>query len=572
MATINVPEKLPVPGLNLFKAACVRFIRKGEAGENALTISVSPESLVFTEKGQQINVKVILWDGSNPVQYGDGNDKFLCSTLGSTTKICDNHISWSFITESNAYTFVYRLICVDEFDGSTYNVPFTITYKGKQISRNLSLSFSKGKDGDPGSPGDDGNDGEDALVPFLSNPIVSFPCNSEGKVKTTKNVTVTFSVRRGSTEGVGFSGLSCANWSGGGSNITTSTNATTGAITLSVTAGNMIAEVNDYLITGTYKTYGSSVSFSEHLIVQAPRDGATGPTGQNGRLVYPYGKWSGAIQYNITANTTPMVEHNGKFYYAKASSKNVNPATDVAGTGQYWGLFDNFQAIFTEILMANFAKLASAVFYGDHMISQYGDDDQGNTNVNDYQDFEDGSFLPYIDLNFRTGAAIFNKATIRGHIEAQSGSFNGFLRTSLIDIETTGAATRISTDPYTYKLTDKFNLSFNSDRVHQLKLPNDASYIGARVVLVSPNMYPYTTTTVDSGVGVYCESGKIYGYATTAKTTSEAASNNGPDVYFIGGVCEILCIPPVSSSYKCNWAIASNNCVMLIKTTLTSKP
>ena len=54
--------------------------------------------------------------------------------------------------------------------------------------------------------------------------------------------------------------------------------------------------------------------------------------------------------------------------------KNINPKKDYAANGSKatWVLMDKVRYSFVEILMANFAKLASAVFYGQYMFSQYG--------------------------------------------------------------------------------------------------------------------------------------------------------------------------------------------------------
>ena len=49
-----------------------------------------------------------------------------------------------------------------------------------------------------------------------------------------------------------------------------------------------------------------------------------------------------------------------------ATVKGLNPADDYAknGNNATWIPFENYKAVFTEILMAEFAKLASAVFWG----------------------------------------------------------------------------------------------------------------------------------------------------------------------------------------------------------------
>ena len=66
----------------------------------------------------------------------------------------------------------------------------------------------------------------------------------------------------------------------------------------------------------------------------------------------------------------------GQYYVLnkEGTFKNINPKKDYAANGSKatWVLMDKVRYSFVEILMANFAKLASAVFYGQYMFSQYG--------------------------------------------------------------------------------------------------------------------------------------------------------------------------------------------------------
>ena len=71
-----------------------------------------------------------------------------------------------------------------------------------------------------------------------------------------------------------------------------------------------------------------------------------------------------------------MVLCEGQYYVLnkEGTFKNINPKKDYAANGSKatWVLMDKVRYSFVEILMANFAKLASAVFYGQYMFSQYG--------------------------------------------------------------------------------------------------------------------------------------------------------------------------------------------------------
>lgn len=98
--------------------------------------------------------------------------------------------------------------------------------------------------------------------------------------------------------------------------------------------------------------------------------------GPIGPLVYPAGEYSASTGYTRTALSTPMVLCEGQYYVLakEGTFKNINPKKDYAANGSKatWVLMDKVRYSFVEILMANFAKLASAVFYGQYMFSQYG--------------------------------------------------------------------------------------------------------------------------------------------------------------------------------------------------------
>lgn len=113
------------------------------------------------------------------------------------------------------------------------------------------------------------------------------------------------------------------------------------------------------------------------------QDGAPGIDGRDGLMVYPAGYFDATTTYRATSETAPVVKYGENYYvlkrgttYSAASmpTNRKNPAGDVAygGADTRWQVFDKFNAIFADILMADFAKLSSAVFYGDWLISQQG--------------------------------------------------------------------------------------------------------------------------------------------------------------------------------------------------------
>lgn len=107
-----------------------------------------------------------------------------------------------------------------------------------------------------------------------------------------------------------------------------------------------------------------------------------GAPGKSGRIPYPAGEYNLYTSYICTDTVTPYVL-DGKYYVMNRNTtwvgqgmpSNINsPQKDVAvnGSKATWTLVEDYTAIFVEILMANFAKLASAIFSGDYMFSQQG--------------------------------------------------------------------------------------------------------------------------------------------------------------------------------------------------------
>ena len=168
--------------------------------------------------------------------------------------------------------------------------------------------------------------------------------------------------------------------------------------------------------------------------------------GSQGRILYPAGEYSADTRYSYTATTAPFVLEEGKYYYIQAAgsgtSKGLDPKTDYAARGNnaVWRLGDSMKFAFIEVLFANFAKLGSAIFYGNYSFSQYGINaagaavktadgykafDSGNMDADGYPD-DDASFRPniFIDwlkgLFFARGAkitdAILNNVLISGSI------------------------------------------------------------------------------------------------------------------------------------------------------------
>lgn len=182
-------------------------------------------------------------------------------------------------------------------------------------------------------------------------------------------------------------------------------------------------------------------------VIPVVKDGKNGTEGQDGQLVYPAGNYSPEVVYSATDNTTPVVAFEGNYYMLIRSKAyhgagmpvgRKTPAEDVANGGNdaRWRLFDKFNAVFADVIMANFAKLGGAVFYGDYMFSQsgtIGDTEVSGTDASGkayYGRFTDGktygTFVPNLMINFITGEIRAAKGNIKGTIEATAGKIGGF--------------------------------------------------------------------------------------------------------------------------------------------------
>lgn len=123
----------------------VKYIRKGEAGEDAIAIQVSGENIVFTKVGQIAYVYVDAYKGQTQLTY---QDDFYCSVLGETFYICDKNVYWGFRTADNR--FYYRLKLLNKTDIDT-DLPYTVTINGVKYKRNIHISTAF--DGDKGDRG-----------------------------------------------------------------------------------------------------------------------------------------------------------------------------------------------------------------------------------------------------------------------------------------------------------------------------------------------------------------------------------------------------------------------------------
>lgn len=154
------------------------------------------------------------------------------------------------------------------------------------------------------------------------------------------------------------------------------------------------------------------------IAISHPQRGLVGPAGKEGIMLYPAGYWDANTVYTQVkdeegkAVATPFVYYQNKqgagdYYVLQRDLPNagIDPSTDDSET--YWKRFQKIQYLFTEALMANWARLAKSVFWNDYMFSSKGVNQAGE--VVDHTAYM-GTDNPMFDseTNRLTGALIPN--------------------------------------------------------------------------------------------------------------------------------------------------------------------
>lgn len=164
--------------------------------------------------------------------------------------------------------------------------------------------------------------------------------------------------------------------------------------------------------------------------------GEPGSEGKAGLMAYPAGVFDPLVTYVATDSATPVVMdgrdglglaqyfvlRRGKSFCgdsAPIGRKSPHEDQALGGEDASWDRMDRFNSIFADIVMAEFAKLASAVFSGDLMFSQQGVSDSGAFSE-DYRNIGNG-FSPNLMIDFLSGKLTANDAVIRGDVVATSG-------------------------------------------------------------------------------------------------------------------------------------------------------
>ncbi len=173
------------------------------------------------------------------------------------------------------------------------------------------------------------------------------------------------------------------------------------------------------------------------LHVSTVRDGEQGRPGSS-TIIVPYGSWKAGRTYRSTEDVKIFVERHGMYYVLFRLNEdclNIDPATDVKN--EWWRLMDYVEYMLVNAMVADFGKIASTVFVGNHTISQHGIGPDGSpvNTEHGYEDFgklsPDGKplFTPNVLIDWLTGRIealemiIKGNSVFGGHLEGTEGTF-----------------------------------------------------------------------------------------------------------------------------------------------------
>lgn len=147
-------------------------------------------------------------------------------------------------------------------------------------------------------------------------------------------------------------------------------------------------------------------------------------------IAYPAGIYSTSTPYINDGEKAPYVYDNGNYYFLKSvmtwigtQQNNESPDTDTSGA---WTILENYEAIYTDLLIAPNSLVGGAVFNNNLMFSQRGKNASGGDsseyhliNTSDPMNTSN-SFRPNFLLDFENGEAYFGAGGI--HLAADSAN------------------------------------------------------------------------------------------------------------------------------------------------------
>ena len=304
-----------------------------------------------------------------------------------------------------------------------------------------------------------------------------------------------------------------------------------------------------------------------HITIRrAAKSGQDGKDGARGRMLVPYGKYDKSTTYTATDIIAPYVLFQEQYYVMNKNGMWLGivnletPKSDYEKNGDNatWILMPKYKAMYVELLMADFGKIASAIFFADLQFSQHGTID--GVASEEYERIlldKDGNiyegknnFIPNFWVNFKTGK-----------MHAQQGVFDGDVTTKFVPIEKYADYDESSG----YTITDHFKLRlFNmlmgtAIGTMKVTLPRDSKYIGRTVTLMDSAFPPYSKMNLPAQWTIQVADGGYIQAAKNVRVYQDVTLRETKFINFYGGIVELLAYD--DGSGKCGWMLTSYRAV-----------
>lgn len=250
-------------------------------------------------------------------------------------------------------------------------------------------------------------------------------------------------------------------------------------------------------------------------------DGVNGTNGLRGRLVYPAGTYIHNKTYEATDTQAPFVLQGEAFYVMNKTTTwngqnlGVTPEQDWNSNGinATWILMDDFEAVYTKLLIADNGTLGDFVFNKEYMFSKQGQDDFGNE-MNNYQDFGKEGQLYLTKFN---DTSIWTSGLEAGNYYGQFGS---------TDIIITNSR-KTGTVPLVY--------SFGNTPSFAVKIKgydsNKSKGVTLKYQYVEDGVYKYIDLSGDGQYQLPASSGSLPQQTAIQMTNTSSSASYSPSIY-----------------------------------------
>lgn len=353
-----------------------------EDGKEGLTVSVGGESITASKSTvvQTFRIPVEICRGGEVLRYGD----YGCSTL-AVGDIIDGILLWEFEVVDGIFNYVLYL---NKDSVANVTIPYKISVGDVTLQRYIYFTTKE-----DGKDGKDGKDGADAMTYKLeiTPSVVTYNPNTSSydasafalTVRILKNGEVTEITDASDLEPLGIDVIYYNEY---GSHDY-----------ISNLGGEMSWSRSKFLTWGRefrlvdYNDDSAVYDTAKLTVVNHGKAGQNGQAGERGKFYYYAGiyepkeytssdyqapyvgvEW----QETVTQNGAAVSVTRTSFYMLVAKSNIVNgtfAAPRTSAASGVWEIMEtSFKYLISEMIFSSFAKMGSAVFCGDWMISQHG--------------------------------------------------------------------------------------------------------------------------------------------------------------------------------------------------------